>query len=372
MHILVTGGAGFIGSHLVDALIARGDRVRVLDNLEPQVHRGKRPEYLHPQAEYLFSDLLEPKSLARALEGVEAVVHLAALVGVGQSMYQIDRYLEVNAGGTARLLEFLLHRHPKPLRRLVVASSMSIYGEGLYRCREHGNFAPPQRPAEQLARHAWEVLCPECGKESAPEPTPEEKPLSPTSVYAISKRTQEELTLTLAKAYRIPAVALRFFNVYGPRQSLSNPYTGVCAIFSTRLRNGKPPVIYEDGLQSRDFIHVSDIVQGILIALDHPQAPGQALNVGTGRATSILQIAQALARAYGVRIQPVVAGRFRAGDIRHCFADISRISQLGFRPRIGLEEGLAELVRWGATAEAEDLFDAAEQQLTQHRLLEEP
>lgn len=369
MNTLVTGGAGFIGSHLVDALITRGDRVRVLDNLDPQVHRARKPDYLHPQAEYLFSDLLDPSILPKALEGIEAVIHLAALVGVGQSMYQISRYLEVNAGGTARFLEVLFHQHPKPLRRLVVASSMSIYGEGLYRCREHGNFAPPPRGPEQLARHAWEVHCPQCGKESTPQPTPEEKPLSPTSVYAISKRTQEELTLALGKAYGIDAVALRFFNVYGTRQSLSNPYTGVCAIFSARLRNGAAPVVYEDGLQSRDFIHVSDVVQGILIVLDHPQAPGQAFNVGTGRATSILQVAQALTQAYRVQTEPIVAGRFRVGDIRHCFANISRIAQLGFKPRIGFEEGLKELVRWGACAEAEDLFEAAEQQLTRHRLL---
>lgn len=369
MNILVTGGAGFIGSHLVDALVARGDRVRILDNLEPQVHRGKKPDYLNPKAEYLFQDLLDRDILPKALEEVEAVIHLAAMVGVGQSMYQVTRYIEVNTLGTAKFLEFLVNNHRKPIRRLVVASSMSIYGEGLYRCSQDGSISPPMRSAERLNKHLWEATCPRCGVEVAPLPTPEEKLLLPTSVYAISKRDQEELSITMGLAYQIPVVALRFFNVYGPRQSLSNPYTGACAIFSSRLRNGKPPILYEDGKQTRDFIHVRDLVAGILIALDHPKAPGQVLNVGTGKASSIQEVAAALAQAYNVRISPTIAGRFRAGDIRHCFADISRISALEFKPRMTLQEGLNDLVRWGATAEAEDLFDQAEQELVKRRLL---
>ncbi len=370
MKILVTGGAGFIGSHLVDALAKRGDQVRVLDNLEPQVHRGKKPTYLHPKAEYLFEDLLTQGVLEKTIAGVEAVVHLAALVGVGQSMYQATRYLQVNTLGTARLLELLTAPSKNgPIRRFVVASSMSIYGEGLYRCGSHGSVAPPMRSSAQLDQHQWEPLCPQCSEALSPVLTPEEKPLRPTSVYAISKKDQEELALTLGQAYQLPAVALRFFNVYGPRQSLSNPYTGACAIFSGRLRNGKPPILYEDGRQTRDFIHVSDIVQGILIALEHPQAVGQALNVGTGRASSIRQVAEALGRAYRVSIEPQVVGRFRAGDIRHCVADVRRLSQLGFRPRWSLEEGLKDLVAWGSSQEAEDLFEAAQQELIERKLL---
>lgn len=368
MKIVVTGGAGFIGSHLVDSLVRRGDQVRVVDNLQPQVHRGRKPSHLNPQAEYLFEDILDPVVLEKALPGIEAVVHLAALVGVGQSMYEIARYVRGNCLGTAQLLE-TISRGKRPIRRLVVASSMSIYGEGLYQCGQHGRFSPPTRPLDQLVRHVWEIPCPTCGKEMAPLPTPEEKPLQPTSVYATSKRDQEELCLSVGQAYDIPAVALRFFNVYGPRQSLDNPYTGACAIFSARLKHGKPPVLYEDGRQTRDFVHISDIVQGLLIALDHPKAAGKSLNVGTGRTVSLRQLADALAHAYGLSLPPIIAGRYRAGDIRHCFADISALSTFGFRPKMPLEEGLQDLVRWGKTAEAEDLFDVAERELLERRLL---
>lgn len=352
----------------MDALVARGDHVRVLDNLEPQVHREKKPNTLNPKAEYLFNSILEDAVLPKALEGIEAVVHLAAIVGVGQSMYQVTRYMETNTLGTAKLLEFIVQRR-LPLRKWVVASSMSIYGEGLYRCPEHQEVSAPLRRMEQLNRHQWEVTCPACGKVAASIPTPESKPIEPTSVYAISKRDQEELCLTLAAAYHIPAVALRFFNVYGPRQSLSNPYTGACAIFSARIRHGKPPVIYEDGKQSRDFIHVSDLVQGTLIALDHPKAQGAVFNVGTGKASTILEVAQALAEAYRSPIQPTVTKRYRVGDIRHCFADAARLTALGFKPRFTLKEGLKNLVEWGSTAEAEDLFDSAERELVGRGLL---
>ena len=368
-RVLVTGGAGFIGSHLVDALVRRGDSVRVLDNLQPQVHRGGKPAYLNPKADYLFEDLLQPEPLRRALEGMEAVVHLAALVGVGQSMYEVARYVEGNCLGTGRLMDALAKDRRPALKKLVVASSMSIYGEGLYRCAEHGALSPSPRDAARLARHQWELPCPTCGKDVTPLPTPEDKPLQPTSVYATSKRDQEELCLNVGQAYGIPTVALRFCNVYGPRQALYNPYTGACAIFSARLRNGKPPVLYEDGEQTRDFVHVSDIVQGILLALDEPRMAGLALNVGTGRAASIRQVAEALAQAYGVRVASTVANRFRAGDIRHCSADIRRISAFGFRPKVSLNEGLADLVRWGASAEAEDLFDQAEWELLERRLI---
>ena len=369
MNILVTGGAGFIGSHLVDALVARGDRVRVVDKLEFQVHRGKKPAYLNPKAEYLFEDLLGEADLPKTLHGVEAVVHLAALVGVGQSMYEVRRYMDGNTIATAKLLEHLVLNQGKKLRRFVVASSMSIYGEGLYQCAVHGKAAPALRGTEQLNRHQWELACPHCAKPLTPVATTEEKPLLPTSVYAISKRDQEELTLVLGQAYQIPVVALRFFNVYGPRQSLLNPYTGACAIFSARLNHGKPPILYEDGLQKRDFIHVSDIVQAIMIALDHPQIPGQVLNVGTGSGACVREVAQALAKAYGSSIQPTVAGRYRAGDVRHCFADISRLRSFGFEPRVRLEEGLLDLVKWGKSADAADLFDAAERELLERKLL---
>ncbi len=370
MKILVTGGAGFIGSHLVDALVERGDQVRVLDNLQPQVHRGRKPGYLNPKAEYRFDDLLDSARLTSALDGMEAVVHLAALVGVGQSMYQIGRYVEGNTLATARLME-LLSRDGRPpaLKRLVVASSMSIYGEGLYRCPTDGPAAPAMRDPEQLDKHLWEIPCPKCRRPLAPVPTPEDKPLQPASVYAVSKKDQEELSLLVGQAYGFPVAALRFFDVYGPRQSLSNPYTGACAIFLARIRNGKTPILYEDGEQTRDFIHVSDVVRAIVLALGHPSVVGQALNVGTGAASSIRQVAEALAQAYGSSLTPKVAGRYRAGDIRHCFADISRLAACGFQPKVSLKEGLADLVRWGATAEAEDLFEIAERELAERNLL---
>lgn len=368
MHILVTGGAGFIGSHLVDSLIQRGDQVRVVDNLQIQVHRGRKPAYLNPKAEYRFQNILDPETLPNALPEVDAVVHLAALVGVGQSMYEISRYIEGNCLGTARLLETLT-RGKFPLKRLVVASSMSIYGEGLYQCAQHGKCSPSMRPQDQLVRHDWELPCPACGKTLAPLPTPEDKPLQPTSVYATSKRDQEEICLSVGQAYGIPTVALRFFNVYGPRQSLSNPYTGACAIFSARLKNGKSPVLYEDGRQTRDFVQVSDIVQGIQIALDHPGITGRALNVGTGQAVSIREVADTLAKTYGSKLAPTIAGRYRAGDIRHCSADISALLAFGFKPHVSLQEGLADLVRWGTSAEAEDLFDQAERELLERRLI---
>ncbi len=362
MKILVTGGAGFIGSHLVDELVHKGHGVRVLDLLEPQVHGGKKPSHLNPKAEYLWGDVRDRKLLRQALSGVEAVFHEAAQVGVGQSMYEIERYLSHNVLGTAVLLDTLVNDRIS-LKKLVVASSMSIYGEGAYRCAACGPVHPSLRPEVQLQRKRWEMICPLCGKSVPPVPTPEEKPLAPTSIYAISKRDQEESVLAVGRAYRIPAVALRYFNAFGPRQALSNPYTGVCAIFSSRIKNGNPPLIFEDGLQSRDFVHVSDIVQANLLALENPKADGQSLNVGTGHPTTVLEIARILTKLYGKKLEPERAQKFRAGDIRHCTADISRIRALGFKPRVALEQGLRELVQWGEGVEAVDRVAVAAREL---------
>ena len=362
MKILVTGGAGFIGSHLVDGLVGKGHSVRVLDVLEPQVHAGKQPSYLNAKAEYLWGDVRDRKLLLKALQGVEAVYHEAAQVGVGQSMYEIERYMDHNVMGTAILLDVIVNEKIT-LKKLVVASSMSIYGEGAYRCASCGPVYPSLRTEDQMRKKEWEMACPRCGKPAAPAPTSEEKPLAPTSIYAISKRDQEESVLSVGLAYKIPSVALRYFNVYGTRQALSNPYTGVCAIFSSRIKNGNPPFIFEDGLQSRDFVHVSDIVQANLIALENPKADGQALNVGTGRPTTVLDIARTLAKLYGKKLEPELAQKFRAGDIRHCVADTSRIQALGFRPKVALEQGLKELVEWGEKVEAVDKVAAAAQEL---------
>ena len=368
-RILVTGGAGFIGSHLVDALVAQGHRVDVIDNLEPQVHKAT-PDYLNAKAHYAFKDVRDPALFDGALADVEVVVHLAAMVGVGQSMYQVTRYVDANVGGTARLLQALVEgKHG--VKKLLVASSMSIYGEGAYTCPTHGPVAPPLRDAAQLARKDWETHCPDCGTSLAPVATPETKPLQTNSVYAVTKRDQEELCLITGRAYGIPTVALRFFNVYGPRQSLDNPYTGVAAIFQSRIKNGQPPVVFEDGDQSRDFVSVHDVVRSCLLAIEAGGADYRAVNVGTGTATSILDVAQVLLRLYRSPLRPSIENRFRAGDVRHCFADISLARRLlGYKPAISFGDGMRELVEWGQKTSARDGFTQAYDELNKKGLLE--
>lgn len=362
MRTLVTGGAGFIGSRLVTRLVADGDDVVVLDSLEEQVHRGDVPD-LGPNVELLVGDVGDAAVARRALEGVDRIAHLAAAVGVGQSMYEIARYTETNTLATAKFLEVVTTLPERP-RRLVVASSMSIYGEGQYLCAEHGAVAPTQRPESQLASRNWECLCPDCGRSLEPVPTPETKPLLPTSVYAVNKRDHEELCLIIGAAYGIPSVALRFFNVYGPGQALSNPYTGVAAIFASRLLNGNRPVVFEDGRQTRDFIHVDDIVEGIVRALESESAVGQAINLSTGRPSSVLDVASALAAGLGVDLEPEFPGQYRAGDIRHCFGDSTRARELlGFEAATSLEDGMAGLVQWLATQPADDHVEAATREL---------
>jgi dTDP-L-rhamnose 4-epimerase len=370
--ILVTGGAGFIGSFLVDALVERGHEVRVYDALVPQVHGEAQslPPYMNPDAEFLRGDVRDRDALARALQGIEVVYHLAAAVGVGQSMYQIQYYTDVNTLGGAVLLDLLANtRHH--VRKMIVASSMSIYGEGKYQCLEHGVVYPRLREEAQLKTRDWEMKCPHCGRDVGLLPTDEDKPLYPTSIYAITKRDHEEMFLSTGFAYGIPAVALRFFNTYGPRQALSNPYTGVMAIFSGRLLNGQPPVIFEDGEQSRDFIHVKDIVQGLLLAKDRAEADNQVFNLGTGVSTSVLEVADLLSQHLtSGQVRPQILNQFRAGDIRHCYADVTKARELlGFQPRIPLEEGLADLLAWVREQTAEDHFDQVEKELKDKSLV---
>ncbi len=365
----MTGGAGFIGSHLVDALVARGHRVRVLDALVPQVHTSDHPQYLNPAAEFIRADVNDGAALEQALQGVEAVYHEAAEVGVGQSMYEIQRYVRANDLGTAALLEAVLARRAH-IRKLIVASSMSIYGEGAYQ-RPDGTAVYPQlRALDQLSARQWEAQCPHTGVELRPIGTPEEKPLFPTSVYAVTKQDQEQFSLVVGRAYGIPTVALRYFNAYGPRQALSNPYTGVCAIFSARLLNDQAPVVFEDGGQTRDFVHVSDIVQANLLALETSRADYQAVNVGTGRATSVKQIALLLAAGLGKDLAPQIVGKYREGDIRHCVADITRArALLGYDPQVALEQGIPELLAWVREQEAHDRVMEATAELEQHQLV---
>jgi dTDP-L-rhamnose 4-epimerase len=361
-HVLVTGGAGFIGSHLVNRLLEQGHRVRVLDAFIAQVHRDA-PVRLPSRVEVVRGDVRDRARVAEALEEVEIVFHGAAEVGVGQSMYEIHRYIDVNTGGTAVLLEEVVKRRDR-IRKLIVASSMSIYGEGGYRCRECGPVAPPPRSLAQLEARCWEMHCPGCRTVLEPAPTPETKPLAPASVYAVSKQDQEQYCLIVGQAYGIPTVALRYFNVYGPGQALSNPYTGVMAIFSGRLLNDQPPVIFEDGLQSRDFTHVSDVVQANLLAMDSDRADYQAVNVGTGIATSVRRVAELLAMGLGRQVSPTIVGRFREGDIRHCIADITRAHDLlGYRPRVALEEGLPQLLEWVREQHASNQVEQASEEL---------
>jgi dTDP-L-rhamnose 4-epimerase len=361
MRVLVTGGAGFIGSHLADRLLADGHAVRALDNLDAQVHpEGERPDYLDSEVELQVGDVRDREAVGRALDGVDAVVHFAAAVGVGQSMYEIERYTSVNAIGAAVLLEEVLERRDA-IRKLLVASSMSIYGEGQYRNPHTGEsgLAPWLRPESQLAGHEWEVFAGD-GTPLEPEPTAESKPLRPTSIYAIGKRDHEEMFLTVGAAYGIPAVALRFFNVYGERQALSNPYTGAAAIFSSRLLNDRPPLVFEDGEQTRDFIDVRDIARACEFALEQNGADSRAVNVGTGRPTSILEVARVIAEGLGKEIEAEVVNKYRAGDIRHCYADTSLATELlGFRAEIPFEAGMQELLSWLEGQAATDSVDAA-------------
>ncbi len=361
--VLITGGAGFIGSHLADELLARGYRVRVLDNLDLQVHGPERarPDYLDADVELLVGDIRDRDVVRRALKGVEAVYHLAALVGVGQSMYQIARYTDVNNSGTAVLLEALSER---PVERLVVASSMSIYGEGLYRTECGDRVAGCERNPERLKRGDWEVRSAE-GEELTPVPTPETKTPALASVYALSKYDQERMCLITGQAYGIPTVALRFFNVFGTRQALSNPYTGVLAIFASRFLNGKAPLINEDGCQRRDFVSVRDVAAACRLALEIPEAAGRVFNVGSGRSYTVREVADRMAKALNrEEIQPEVTGKYRVGDIRHCFADVSLAQEvLGYDPQGTLEDGLVELASWLEGQVAVDRVDQARAEL---------
>jgi len=373
--VLVTGGAGFIGSHIVDALVANGNRVRIVDNLEPQVHgelreKGEWPEYRNPDAEYILGDVRDRDALKEAMTGADVIFHEAAMVGVGQSMYQIERYIDVNARGTAVLLDILANEKTirDRVRKLVVASSMSIYGEGKYYCEEHGVVYPKLRSEEQMAKKDWELHCPECDRHARPVPTDEDKPLNPTSTYAISKKDQEEMSLVVGQAYHIPTVALRYFNTYGPRQSLSNPYTGVAAIFASRLLNNNPPVIYEDGKQSRDFIHVADIVQANLLAMTNDGMNYQTFNVGSGRPVTIQQVAETQNTLLDSDCKLDITENYRAGDIRHCVADIGRLLHHGFTPKYSFAEGMVDLVNWQREQEAVDQFEAAREELTSRGL----
>jgi dTDP-L-rhamnose 4-epimerase len=361
-QILITGGAGFIGSHLARHLLQQGYGVRALDRLDPQVHPGReRPGYLDDEVELIEGDVRDPAAVEEALERVDAVVHLAARVGVGQSMYEIAEYCSVNTVGTAVLLEALME---KPIRRLLVASSMSVYGEGLATTEEGRVAEAVERDRAQLECGEWEPSSSD-GRSLTPQPTPETKPPSLSSIYALNKYDQERMCLLFGSSYEVPTTALRFFNVYGPDQALSNPYTGVLAIFGGRLLNGRAPLIFEDGEQRRDFVSVHDVARACGLALERDAAAGCAVNVGSGESVTVREIAERLARVTGREdVEPQVTGKYRVGDIRHCFADISVARELlGYEPQFALDDGIAELAEWLDGQTAEDRVESAHGEL---------
>jgi dTDP-L-rhamnose 4-epimerase len=369
MHILVTGAAGFIGSHTVDLLVQRGHQVTAVDSLDPQVHgEAATPKNIQAHLDgkrivFVQGDVRDRVLMTELVSKADAVLHLAAAVGVGQSMYLPHHYADVNVGGTSLLLELLVNKERR-VKRLVVASSMSLYGEGACQCASCGPVLAAERTDANLAAGRFELFCSRCGAPVQPVGTTEEKPLNCTSIYAITKKVQEEMSVVFGRAYGLPVVALRYFNVYGPRQSLNNPYTGVAAIFLSRLKSGNPPVVFEDGGQSRDFIHVSDIARANVLAVESDR-PGQSVfNVGTGRNISVLQVAEILRAGLGASTAIDVTGRYRGGDIRHCHASAARIAEaLGFRAEVRVEDGFGELIAWSRGQQVVDRFDRSFEEL---------
>ena len=360
---LVTGGAGLIGSHLVDLLIREGWTVRILDNLEPQTHKNGKPEWVNPQAEFRQGEVQDYVTMLSALQDIDVVFHEAAYGGY---MPEMAKYVLVNSFGTAQMLE-IIRDHELPIKKVIVASSQVAYSEGAAHCPEHGNVVPTLRPVEQLRAGDFAVHCPvvtagkTCGKVTTSIPTPESTPGGGETVYGITKVDQERLVLLWGKQTGTPTVALRYSCTYGPRQSLFNPYTGVIAIFCTRLLNGQPPVMYEDGGQTRDLCFVEDIAQANLLVATTDKLDGLPVNVGSGRATSVRDLANVIAGQLGIDIQPLARGEFRPGEIRSLISDTSRIASIGYKPSVTLEEGIGRYIAWIKTQGAvEDYFAKAE------------
>ena len=369
MKILVTGGAGFIGSYIVDQLIEQNHEVVILDNLDPQVHiNSQKPGYLNKKAQFILGDIRNEPDIAKAIEGCEIVFHEAAVVGVGQSMYEVNRYTDVTTRGTALLWDYIINNEID-LKKFIVAASMSSYGEGLYEDPEKGLVEPPLRSEKQMRERKWELIN-ENGKKLTAVPTPETKTQHCNSIYALNKKDQEEMSLILGKTYGIPTVALRYFNVFGPRQSLSNPYTGVAAIFMSRVKNNKPPVIYEDGNQTRDFISVHDIVNANLAVMNSSNADYKVFNVGSGNPISIKDVAETIIEIYGSEVKPQITNKYRKGDVRHCFADNSKLmNSVEWEPSISLKEGMKEIIDWSKNAKAVDNFEKATKELQDKGLI---
>jgi dTDP-L-rhamnose 4-epimerase len=360
MRALVTGGAGLIGSHIADLLIREGWTVRILDNLEPQTHRNGKPPWLPAGADFLEADIRDRSAVIAALTGIDIVFHEAAYGGY---MPEIGKFVSVNSFGTAQLLEIIRDEN-LPVKKLIVASSQAVYPEGAANCVEHGLVFPTVRTVDQLRRGDFAVHCPHCGSETTSVPTVEECPITGESVYAITKVDQERLVLTWGRQTGIPTVALRYSCTYGPRQSIFNPYTGVIAIFCTRLLSNQPPVVYEDGQQTRDLCFVEDIAQANFLVAQSDELDGQAVNVGSGKATSILNLAKLISSALNIHIEPILPGSFRPGEIRHLISDTTRIRSLGFTPKVDLQTGIERYLNWiREQSDVNDYFSAAETQL---------
>jgi len=364
---LVTGGAGLIGSHIVDLLVKEGWHVRILDNLEPQTHKFGKPAWINPQAEFRQGNVQDYDTMLSAMTDIDVIFHEAAYGGY---MPEMAKYVLVNSFGTAQMLE-IIRDHKLPIQKVIVASSQAVYSEGAARCDLHGHVVPLLRPAEQLRAGDFEVHCPECGRPTISIPTPEGTPGGGETVYALTKVDQERLVLLWGKQVGIPTVALRYSCTYGPRQSLFNPYTGVIAIFCTRLLNGQPPVMYEDGGQTRDLCFVEDIARANLLAATTDHLDGLPVNVGSGRATSVRDLARIISEQLGVNIAPVARGEFRPGEIRSLISDVSRIRAIGYEPQVSLEEGIARYIAWIRTQGAvEDYFAKAEAGLRQKGIVQ--
>lgn len=366
MHILVTGGAGFIGSNTVDALLKRGHKVRILDNLQPRVHPKGLPGYVPREAEFVKGDVRERGDWERALDGIEAVYHLAAYQDY---MSDFSTFFHVNAVAPALLLELIVTKG-YPVKRIVFASSQAVYGEGKYRCGAHGDFFPPPRPLAQLERGDWEMRCPVCNGAAAWQPTGESA-VSPHTSYAISKYTSELAFINLGKRYGIPTVGLRYSITHGPRNSFYNAYSGICRIFSQRLMGGRPPLVFEDGMQARDYVSVGDVVGANLLMLDEPRADWEVFNVGGGRAVSVIEFAGILSRAMGKKIEPVIPGEFRFGDTRHTVSDVTKLKKLGWEPRVPLEETLRRYVEWlsGQEDALQAFYPAADDEMRRSKVI---
>lgn len=374
--ILITGGAGFIGLNLTKELIKRDYAVTILDNLSPQIH-GQYPSseldaaiLSHPNVEFVRADVCHQSVLNKHLSETGAIVHLAAETGTAQSMYQIAHYNNVNSQATAQMLDFLAN-NPHSVKKIVLASSRSIYGEGAYKCESHGSVFPGARTAEQLQKHEWNPVCPICQSNITPIPTPESARPSPASIYAATKYAQEDLIRIAGDSLNIGTTILRFQNVYGAGQSLNNPYTGILSIFSTRIRRGMTLPIFEDGQESRDFVHVNDIVQAITLSLENEAANGGTFNVGAGEPTSVLEIANLLVDVFKGTVRPNVTGQYRLGDIRHCYADLTLIKErLGFEPKVSLKQGLEEFAAWVLSQPLpEDGLDKANEELIKRKMM---